>query len=117
MNSRWKILLTVLGVALATGLATVRAAEEDGAEEATRTEGDVLIVEEVETERRRSPVREADFPVPERGMDMEKVRSRFGEPLRVLPAVGDPPITRWDYDGYRVFFEYDKVLHSVVTEE
>jgi len=26
-----------------------------------------------------------------------------------------PPITRWDYDGYSVFFENSTVLHSVVT--
>ena len=117
MNSRWNILLVASGMALGISLASTVAAEEEGARESTRTEGDVLIVEEVEGERRRSPVREADFPVPERGMDMEKVRNRFGEPLREHPAVGDPPITRWDYDGYRVFFEYDKVLHTVVTEE
>ncbi|MDX1443845.1 MAG: hypothetical protein R3270_08755 [Gammaproteobacteria bacterium] len=113
MNSRWNILLAALVLAMVPAHA---AEEDDGANQETRTEGDVLVVEEIEGERTRSPKREADFPVPERGMDMDKVRDRFGEPVKTHPAVGDPPITRWDYDGYRVYFEYDKVLHTVVTE-
>jgi hypothetical protein len=28
--------------------------------------------------------------------------------------VGDPPITRWDYDGWSVYFEYDLVLFTVL---
>jgi hypothetical protein len=30
--------------------------------------------------------------------------------------VGDPPISRWVYDHFTVYFEYDKVLHSVVNK-
>jgi hypothetical protein len=30
--------------------------------------------------------------------------------------VGEPPITRWDYGSYSVYFEYDVVLFSVLTE-
>jgi hypothetical protein len=45
---------------------------------------------------------------------MESVKAKFGAPLQEEPAVGTPPITRWDYAGYSVFFENDKVLHSVV---
>lgn len=113
MNSRWIILAIALGFAM-TGVAI--AEEEAGSE--TTTEGDVLIVEEVEgTESEARRVREADFPTPNRGMDMDKVRAEFGEPAQEHPAVGDPPITRWDYGHYSVFFEYDKVLHSVVTDE
>lgn len=112
MNSRWTILTLALGFTL-NGAAVA-------AEETTTTseEGDVLIVEEVEgTESEARRVREADFPTPNRGMDMDKVRAEYGEPAQEHQAVGDPPITRWDYDRYSVFFEYDKVLHSVVTED
>ena len=84
---------------------------EDGS--TTRTEGDVLIIEEAPVAGdARAPQRD----LPRRGMDMANVRNIFGEPAREHPAVGEPPITRWDYDGYSVFFEHDKVLHSVVTE-
>jgi hypothetical protein len=27
--------------------------------------------------------------------------------------VGDPPITVWYYPAFNVYFEYNKVLHSV----
>ncbi len=52
---------------------------------------------------------------PTRGMTMNKVESRFGAPDRRVPAVGDPPIARWEYPGFIVYFEYDKVLHAVAT--
>jgi len=32
---------------------------------------------------------------PTRGMSMEKVEALFGAPVRRQPAVGEPPITRW----------------------
>ena len=34
-------------------------------------------------------------------------------PGRVQPAVGDPPITTWEYTDFLVYFEYDRVIHSV----
>ncbi len=51
---------------------------------------------------------------PSRGMSMETVRSKFGEPKSITPAVGDPPITRWDFEKFHVFFEYNLVLHAVI---
>jgi hypothetical protein len=47
-------------------------------------------------------------------MTMDKVQSRFGTPSQKLAAVGQPPITRWEYPSYIVYFEYDHVIHSVV---
>jgi hypothetical protein len=51
---------------------------------------------------------------PSRGMSMEKVEAKFGAPVNRIPAVGDPPITRWEYPGFIVYFEHNLVLHSVV---
>jgi hypothetical protein len=51
--------------------------------------------------------------MPKRGSSMEQVLSDFGEPERRIPAVGEPPITEWDYGDFRVYFEYRTVLHSV----
>jgi hypothetical protein len=53
--------------------------------------------------------------VPARGSTMESVKSKFGAPTQEVPAVGRPPITRWEYPGYVVFFENDRVLHTVVA--
>lgn len=52
--------------------------------------------------------------VPGRGMTMEQVEARFGSPQEKIPAVGDPPITRWVYGNYTVYFERDIVLDSVI---
>lgn len=50
---------------------------------------------------------------PTRGMSVERVESLFGQPLSKTPAVGDPPISSWDYPGYTVYFEGRFVLHAV----
>ncbi len=53
--------------------------------------------------------------VPQRGMTMDEVETRFGPPdTRKLP-VGDPPITRWIYADFRVYFEHQWVIHSVAN--
>lgn len=51
--------------------------------------------------------------MPPRGVTKSEVRERLGEPRRRVAAVGDPPISRWVYDQFTVYFEYDRVLHSV----
>jgi hypothetical protein len=51
---------------------------------------------------------------PARGMSKHRVETHFGKPRRKQPAVGSPPISRWDYDKYTVYFEGDRVLHTVV---
>lgn len=68
---------------------------------------EVLVIDKIE----QAP---ADIQRPHNGMSMETVRRQFGEPQSIEPAVGDPPITRWDYPGFTVYFEYETVLHSVV---
>lgn len=54
---------------------------------------------------------------PAAGSTMEQVEKKFGKPGNVLPAVGDPPITRWVYDGFTVYFEHDRVIHSVSSDK
>lgn len=50
---------------------------------------------------------------PTRGMTEASVESAYGRPNSKQPAVGDPPISRWEYNEFVVFFEYDKVIHAV----
>jgi hypothetical protein len=50
---------------------------------------------------------------PTRGMSQASVEANFGTPQTRVSPVGDPPITRWEYSDFVVFFEYDKVIHSV----
>jgi outer membrane protein assembly factor BamE (lipoprotein component of BamABCDE complex) len=52
---------------------------------------------------------------PKRGTTMDDVEKHFGAPVNRHPTVGAPPITRWDYSGFSVFFEKDRVIDAVVT--
>ena len=63
---------------------------------------------------------EAGQPVPTRGMSMDQVRARFGEPVSVAGPVGGdrpqhPPITRWNYAEFSVYFERSLVIDSVIN--
>jgi hypothetical protein len=55
---------------------------------------------------------------PSRGMSMAQVEKRYGAPLEKLPSAGGdsarhPVINRWRYNGYTVYFERNRVIHSV----
>ena len=67
---------------------------------------DVLILDEVRQ------VEKMDLP--ENGQTMASIESKYGAPESRQPAVGDPPITRWDYKEYSVYFEHEVVLFSVL---
>lgn len=56
---------------------------------------------------------------PAKGISMHAVEQQFGAPTKKYAAVGggsvrQPPITRWDYPGFSVFFEHDHVVDAVV---
>lgn len=57
--------------------------------------------------------------LPAKGITMKAVRKQFGEPRDKQGPVGggspkQPPITRWNYDGFIVVFENDRVIDAVV---
>jgi len=60
-------------------------------------------------------VKQSDVATPTRGMTMNQVATKFGTPVTKIPAVGRPPISRWEYPGFVVYFESDYVIHSVVA--
>ena len=67
---------------------------------------DVLLIEEV---------RQADqMELPENGVKKADVKARFGEPTKTNAAVGDPPISSWEYERWSVYFEHDLVLFTVL---
>ena len=64
-------------------------------------------------------VRDSQLDRPKRGLTMDQVEKQFGAPTTRHPTVGgtsqqQPPITRWDYNGFSVVFERDRVIDSVV---
>jgi hypothetical protein len=81
-------------IAFACGLAAVAA------------QGETLQVAE-------PPVARSSIEAPARGMSMAQVEARFGAPAERYAAVGQPPITRWVYPAFVVYFEYSHVVHAV----
>jgi len=64
-----------------------------------------------------SPDEHADVDKPVRGMTMDEVSAKYGEPSQILPPVGDPPITRWVYPNFTVHFERKYVIYAVVPHK
>jgi hypothetical protein len=54
---------------------------------------------------------------PKAGQTMTAVEAKFGVPAEKRGAVGEPPITRWDYAQFSVYFEHDRVIHAVAHRQ
>jgi hypothetical protein len=63
------------------------------------------------------PNNESGVLRPTQGMSMAYVEQQFGAPEEKFAAVGEPPITRWQYAEFVVYFEHGTVLHAVVPRE
>jgi len=59
----------------------------------------------------------AETTMPSRGDSQNKVLDRFGLADEEHPAVGQPPITRWDYREFSVYFEGNRVIISVLHHQ
>jgi len=69
---------------------------------------DVLLIEQV---------RQAEgMAVPLNGQSKAEVEAAFGAPQATTGPVGDPPITRWTYPRWTVYFEFDRVLFTVLNK-
>ena len=90
-----KIVLVVASVAMGLGFAAAQA--QDG-QEASASSG------------------QAQLNVPTRGLSMAQVEERFGAPTSRIAAIGQPPITRWVYPAFVVYFEYNLVIHAVASQ-
>jgi hypothetical protein len=63
---------------------------------------DILLIEKVRERMMRD--------LPDNGTTMSEVENRYGHPNQRQGPVGQPPITRWIYDDYSVYFEHQLVL-------
>ena len=104
------IIKTIAAVAaLSCGLALLAPAHAD---QVVRKHGDVLLMQQVHKEKQMS--------LPSRGMTMAQVERRFGAPQSKLATRGGdapqhPPINRWQYPDYIVYFERNRVIHAVIN--
>lgn len=87
-----------------------------------QTKGDVLTVPKkkpVAAKKKKpssTPIRIVEDGMPGQGASMSQVEKHFGPPREKLAPVGNPPITRWVYGDYTVYFEHEYVIHSVRNE-
>lgn len=75
--------------------------------------GTTMVQAEPSTPRATESAGPAPAEAPRGSMTMAAVRAAKGDPVREMAPVGDPPITRWQYPGYVVYFENDRVITSV----
>ena len=74
---------------------------------------DNLLIERVRSEQR--------VTLPKRGTSMSNVEAQFGAPQQKVASVGGgsrrtPPITRWVYSGFSVYFENTHVVDAVLNK-
>jgi hypothetical protein len=68
-----------------------------------------LIIENIDTSSASLTQR------PNRGMSMDTVETKWGAPDVKRAAIGEPPIARWEYSTFVVYFEYRNVIHTVTN--
>lgn len=78
-------------------------------------EGDTLLIQRVQAEK--------GTPLPARGASMAQVEAKFGAPSQKFepvagpgPRKNNPPITRWQYANFNVYFEYSHVVDAVLIK-
>jgi hypothetical protein len=71
---------------------------------------DTLLLDGIDIAKQTAELR------PKSGMSMTAVESTYGNPAQRRAAVGEPPITRWDYPEFSVYFEHDRVIHAVARK-
>ncbi|MGA8278514.1 MAG: hypothetical protein WB784_09990 [Rhodanobacteraceae bacterium] len=86
------------------------------------TAGFISLPAQADTLRTKHVHHASRSDVPVRGMTMAQVERHYGAPLEKLPTAGGdtskhPPIHRWRYAGYTVYFERNLVLHSVLNRD
>ena len=74
---------------------------------------DTLLIERVQAAQ--------GVALPARGASMAQVQARFGAPAMKFAPVGGgsrrtPPITRWQYQAFSVYFENSHVVNAVLTK-
>jgi hypothetical protein len=83
--------------------------------QAAPASADTLLIQRVQAEQ--------SAHLPKRGISMAQVEAQFGAPSQKFAAVAgpndrkhNPPITRWQYDNFSVYFENTHVVDAVLTK-
>lgn len=52
---------------------------------------------------------------PQTGISKASVEIKYGNPIKQVAAIGQPPISSWIYKGFTVYFEGNRVIHTVMN--
>lgn len=80
----------------------------DNSEQTTRVE---VVTEQINIPLGQQSKDTANLP--QRGLSRQQVLQSFGVPKFWQDDVGEPPITHWRYTDFSVYFENNRVIHSV----
>jgi hypothetical protein len=75
------------------------------------------IAEDVRMSVQSHAQRSLEKDLPRNGLSEPSVRNRWGTPQSVTGPVGEPPIYQWHYANFIVFFEDDRVIHTVLRQK
>lgn len=79
--------------------------------------GSSAVAEEIRMSVQDQVERGAQADLPRNGLSESSVESRWGRPQSVTGPVGQPPIYQWHYQDFIVFFEGNRVIHSVLRQD
>jgi len=72
---------------------------------------DTLLIDAVNAEQK------SDVNRPQRMDSMDMVEQTFGAPEKKHAPVGTPPISSWEYPQFTVYYEFDKVITTVLSHQ
>lgn len=70
---------------------------------------DVLLLDSLTKQKSATNIQ-----LPQTGDTMRQIEQRYGKPFETKEPVGHPPITRWVYPDFTVYFERRWVIQSVL---
>lgn len=76
-----------------------------------------IVAEEIRVSVKNLIQRGLQENLPRTGLSESSVRNRWGEPQSVTGPVGEPPIRQWHYENFVVYFEDNRVIHSVLMND
>ncbi|OEY67215.1 hypothetical protein [Marinobacter sp. X15-166B] len=77
----------------------------------------LAVADEVRVPIMSQADRSALAKLPRSGQSQAAVRQSFGTPQATSGPVGQPPISHWDYPAFVVYFEQDRVIHTVLKPD
>ena len=110
-----QLILAVIGISCSNGLLAQAQLPEPS--EKPNTQNTAVTQIETLTLPLGTQTLDSDLRLPQRGETKRQVLKTMGEPQEKYAVIGDPPISRWVYADFVLYFEKNLLLHSVVKPQ